>query len=72
MRTMTALIKREYLEHRGAFVYAPIVLSAIASAAVLFAVLTGNAELEPPAYSGISAHLFRQHPPICTGVSAQL
>ncbi len=48
MRTMTALIKREYLEHRGAFVYAPIVLSAIASAAVLFAVLTGNAELEPP------------------------
>ena len=26
----------------------------------------------PPAYSGISAHLFRQHPPICTGVSAQL
>ena len=24
------------------------------------------------AYSGISAHLFRQHPPICTGVSAQL
>ena len=26
----------------------------------------------PGAYSGISAHLFRQHPPICTGVSAQL
>ena len=25
-----------------------------------------------PAYSGISAHLFRQHPPICTGVSVQL
>ena len=29
-------------------------------------------EAETVAYSGISAHLFRQHPPICTGVSAQL
>jgi len=24
------------------------------------------------AYSGLSAHLFRQHPPTCTGLSAHL
>ena len=48
MRTMTALIKREFLEHRGAFFYAPSLLLAIVSIAILFAVLTGNAEFDLP------------------------
>ena len=45
MRAMLALIKREYLEHRGAFVYAPSVVLAIVSAAVLFVILLGRAEV---------------------------
>lgn len=48
MRTMTALIKREFLEHRGAFLYAPGVLLSIVSTAILFAVLTGNAQFDLP------------------------
>ena len=49
MRAMTALVKREYLEHRGAFLYAPAVLLAIVTIAALFAVLTGSGDVDFPA-----------------------
>ena len=48
MRAMTALIKREYLEHRGAFLYAPAVVLAIVGTAVLFAALSGSSKLDLP------------------------
>lgn len=38
MAAMSALIKREYLEHRGAFIHGPIILLALMLAAALFAV----------------------------------
>lgn len=49
MRAMTALVKREFIEHRISFLYAPIVLLTIVSIAVLFAVATGHAEVDVPA-----------------------
>lgn len=49
MRAMTALIKREFIEHRIAFLYAPAVLLAIFSIAVLFAIVSGRAEVDLPA-----------------------
>jgi ABC-2 type transport system permease protein len=49
MRAITALVKREYLEHKGAFLYAPIVLLAILTVSVLFGVLSGHAEFDLPA-----------------------
>ncbi len=48
MRAIAALIKREFLEHRGAFVYAPIVLLVIVAVAVLFALMIDDGTLEPP------------------------
>lgn len=48
MRAMTALIKREYLEHRGAFFYAPGILLVIVGVAAIFAVLTGSGDIEFP------------------------
>ncbi len=44
MRALTALLKREYLEHRGAFLYAPTVVLIIIAGAILFAALAGNAD----------------------------
>ena len=38
MRAFVALIKREYLEHKGAFVYGPAILLALMSAGALYAV----------------------------------
>lgn len=38
MKSMIALIRREYLEHRGAFLYAPAVLLALAALAMVSAV----------------------------------
>lgn len=49
MRAMTALIEREFYEHRGAFLYAPIVLLIIMTIAILFAMLSGRAEFDLPA-----------------------
>lgn len=46
MRTMKALIKREFLEHRGAFLYAPAVLLTIVSVTVLFAIIVGGNEID--------------------------
>lgn len=46
MRTMKALIKREFLEHRGAFLYAPTVLLAIVSITVLFTIIVGSGEID--------------------------
>ncbi|WP_419910862.1 hypothetical protein [Hoeflea sp.] len=48
MRVMTALIKREYLEHRGAFLYAPAILLAVVAIIVLFAILTGSSAVDLP------------------------
>ena len=42
MRIMLALIKREYLEHRGAFVYAPTVLLSILTVVIMFGVFAGD------------------------------
>lgn len=39
MQATIALIKREYLEHRGAFVYGPLILLAVMLAAAIYAVL---------------------------------
>lgn len=46
MRTMKALIQREFLEHRGAFLYAPAVLLTIVSVTVLFAIIVGGNEID--------------------------
>jgi len=46
MHTMKALIKREFLEHRGAFLYAPAILLSIVCVAVAFLLVAGNGELE--------------------------
>jgi len=48
MRAMTALVKREFFEHRGAFLYAPIIVLSIITVAILFAVLSGHAEFDMP------------------------
>jgi ABC-2 type transport system permease protein len=44
MRAMTALLKREFLEHRGAFFFAPIVLFSLVTLATLFGAITGSIE----------------------------
>lgn len=44
MKSLTALIKREYLEHRGAFLYAPAVIVAILAVIVLSGVGFGRFE----------------------------
>ena len=46
MRSMKALIKREFLEHRGSFLYAPTVLLTIISVTVLFVIIVGGGELD--------------------------
>ena len=48
MRALTALIKREFLEHRGAFVYAPAILLTIFSATMLFLAAISHVELDLP------------------------
>ncbi len=48
MRVMTALVKREFLEHRIAFLYAPALLLLAVSLAVLLAFVSGHAEVEEP------------------------
>lgn len=45
MTTMLALIRREYLEHRGAFLYAPVTVLLLVTLALGTAVLTGDARL---------------------------
>jgi ABC-2 type transport system permease protein len=45
MLSMKALIKREFLEHRGAFLYAPAILLSIIAIAVAFIVVAGSGEL---------------------------
>jgi len=46
MRTMKALIKREFLEHRGAFLYAPTILLSIVSLAVAFILIASYGEID--------------------------
>lgn len=48
MRPLIALLKREYLEHRGAFLYAPSVVLVIVAGAMFFTALTGTAQLSAP------------------------
>lgn len=48
MLSMKALIKREFLEHRGAFLYAPAILLSIIAIAVTFMVFAGSGELINP------------------------
>lgn len=45
MRAMSALIKREFLEHRNAFFYAPLILLSLIAAVSLLALLTGNVQV---------------------------
>jgi ABC-2 type transport system permease protein len=42
MRAFLALMRREYLEHRGAFLYAPLVLVALLAAAILTGSVSGR------------------------------
>ncbi len=42
MRAISALIKREYLEHRIAFLYVPIALLVILSLAIVYFIFTGD------------------------------
>ena len=42
MKSLTALIKREYLEHRGAFLYAPAVLVTILAVIILSGISIGR------------------------------
>jgi ABC-2 type transport system permease protein len=44
MRAFLALMRREYLEHRGAFLYAPLVLVALLAAAILTGSVSGRFE----------------------------
>lgn len=44
MRATIALIKRELLEHRGAFVYAPAVLVGVLILAIVYSLLSGRAD----------------------------
>jgi len=46
MTAIKALLKREFLEHRGAFLYAPIVLIAILAVTILFAASAGHADFD--------------------------
>ena len=48
MRAYIALIKREFLEHRGAFVYVPAILLIVLSAIILIASASGNASFSLP------------------------
>lgn len=51
MKSLTALIKREYLEHRGAFVYAPAVIVTVLAVILLSGV--GLGRFDAPAKIGI-------------------
>jgi ABC-2 type transport system permease protein len=51
MKSLTALIKREYLEHRGAFLYAPAALVAILAVILLSGV--GLGRFDTPAKIGV-------------------
>lgn len=55
MSSMTALIRREYLEHRGAFLYAPVVLLAIFTLAIASAL--GFNKLRLPVEVGVPSAL---------------
>ncbi len=48
MRALVALIKREFLEHRGAFLYVPAILLTLLGATVLIAAATGHATFSLP------------------------
>ena len=60
MRIMIALIKREYLEHRGAFLYAPSVLLSIVTTVLLFGVLAGDSDLSGEDIAVLSGSTFFQ------------
>ncbi len=49
MRALFALIKREYLEHRIAFFYAPIFLIVVVMAGIVLLLTTGRSEFDLPA-----------------------
>ena len=51
MKSLTALIKREYLEHRGAFLYAPAVIVAVLAVILLSGV--GLGRFDTPAKIGV-------------------
>ncbi|MET1253836.1 hypothetical protein [Aliikangiella maris] len=42
MNSFKALVKREYWEHRGSFVYAPLIMAGIFLGIILITILTGN------------------------------
>ena len=44
MRATIALIKRELLEHRGAFLYAPAALLGVLTLAIFYSLITGHAD----------------------------
>jgi len=46
MRSTVALLKREFLEHRGAFVYAPAALLGLLTLAILMSLASGHAEFD--------------------------
>lgn len=48
MRALIALVRREYLEHRIAFVYVPLALLVIVSAAFVYFLLAGEGTIVPP------------------------
>jgi ABC-2 type transport system permease protein len=48
MRSFWALVRREYLEHRGAFLYAPLILIGIVSFLVASALVTGRYRVYMP------------------------
>ncbi|GHA21035.1 ABC transporter permease [Devosia pacifica] len=45
MKSMLALIKREYIEHRGAFVIAPLILTALVFGAILLGFTVGRVDV---------------------------
>ncbi len=46
MRAMTALIKREFLEHRIAFLYAPSLLLVVVAAVLIVSIASGHGSIE--------------------------
>lgn len=57
MISMIALIKREYLEHRGAFLYAPAIILGLLTLVTLGAVGLDRMRL-PPAFAATGARVF--------------
>lgn len=51
MKGFFALLRREYLEHRGAFLYAPLVLVAIQAVLLAIAFFSGHARFSGPSAS---------------------